>query len=165
MYDVIKILIVGLSTTAGRFLGGVVGNLPRVNPLHLVIFVQVIASCVLFLVPFLRNSFAIAFSLGVIGLLLGRPPLKMYIQQPAFPSVNNHVVGIFRSDDSPHNCISRQLLGTQQTDKRFWTGLAFKRNRLLVWSPCCRLAPNSKKNKRKIVETFTKTFSQGTHTL
>ena len=55
----------------GRVLGGAVGNLPRVNPLVVIVVAQLIAGLVSCALPFCTNVPVIAICIGTIGFMLG----------------------------------------------------------------------------------------------
>ena len=55
----------------GRFLGGAVGNLPRVSPVHVVLVAQVLAGLASVAVPLCSSSLALGLCIGTIGFMLG----------------------------------------------------------------------------------------------
>ena len=68
----------GVAMTLGRLVGGVVGNLPRVRPVHVVLGAQVLAGVASIAVPLCNTPSTLLVSIAGVGFMLGKLFLNNY---------------------------------------------------------------------------------------
>ena len=55
----------------GRLLGGAIGNIPKINPLYVVITAQAVAGVASIAVPFCHSVILVMCCMATIGFMLG----------------------------------------------------------------------------------------------